>query len=274
MTMIVLHKHARRIALAAVLALAVGPAAAGVAWFGDRNTTYDSTPGSPDRTDAYSDGTAPPADAPNQSKYSDMLQPHTGWAKANDDNIVDLDVPGINGSWCWGLWGYESFSFHSLSNHNLAAARLRFDTRHHPTISGEDLFIYDELGGYAANLDEVNGGPDSVPTLIGDSWQWVSVDIDLLTGDVEVYALDAEGNRTALLGVMEGRISVADREAVLNMAKDGDLYGEVTDDNALSYVEIDVEIGEVPEPATLGLLIAGGLGLLRRRPNRRRCRRD
>jgi len=271
--MIVLHRYARPIALAAVLALAVGPAAAGVAWFGDRNTTYDGTPGSPDRSDAYSDGAAPPADAPNQSKYSDMLQPHTGWAKVNDDNIVDLDVPGINGSWCWGLWGYGSFRFRSLSDHDLVSARLRFDTRHHPTISGEDLFIYDELGGYAANLDSLNGGPGGVPSLIDGSWEWISVDIDLLSGDVEVYAIDAEGNRTELLGVMDGRISAADREAVLNMAKDGDLYGEVTDDNALSYVEIDVELGEpTPEPAMLALLAVGALGLLRRRPAARQHR--
>ena len=263
--MIISHTHTRGLALGIALVAMAAAAPAGIASFGDRNLTYNDTAGSPDRADAYSDGAAPPADAPDQSKYSDMLQPDTGWRKVNDNNIVNLDVPGINASWCWGLWGYGSFRFNSLSDHEVASARLRIDTRHHPTISGEDLFIYDELGDYAANLEAVNAGADGAPSLLdGANWTWLSTDIDLLSGDAAVYALDADGNRTALLGVLQGCISAADRAAVLHMAKDGDLYGEVSDDNALSYVEFEVQTG-VPEPAALSLLALGGLAVLRRR---------
>jgi len=233
------------------------PAAAAASVYGDGNQAFDGSPGSPDLLDSY--GSIP------LFKLDQMLNV---WPKATVRG--ETDDAQTNLSWQWALWQHEAYGYTDLGDHDLLAAILVIEERVMPEAwaTGEALQIYDEAGSYATNLGWVHA------PLVGwlqaegvTDWQWVCLEFDLLGGDVQAWALDADGDVDTSLGTagLLGTLVIpdADRDAILSLASDGELWGEVSDDFALSRAAMDVTV--IPEPAMLSLLALGGVALLVRR---------
>ncbi len=80
-----------------------------------------------------------------------------------------------------------------------------------------------------------------------------------------VYRYDELGWSVPDTGVTIFTVDLAniDGDNRLPWLQDGDLNVHITDDTAVDYAELTIEV--IPEPATLSLLALGGLRLLRRR---------
>jgi len=242
-----------------VVALVALPRAApaSLSVYGDEDQAFDGSAGSPDLLGSY---TSIPL-----FKLDQMLNV---WPKATVRG--ETDDAQTNLSWQWALWEHDVYGYTDLCDHDLLAAILVIEERVMPEAwaTGEDLQIYDEAGAYAANLGWAHA------PLIGwlqaegvTDWQWVRLAFDLLGGDMQAWALDANGDVDPSLGTagLLGTLAIpdADRDVILSLASDGDLWGEVSDDFALSRVAMDVTV--VPEPAMLSLLALGGAALVVRR---------
>lgn len=252
------------VALSLLVSLAAFPrgAPAASSHFGDDNQTFDPTPGSPDLLSSY------PA-----IPFFKLQQMLNVWPKTAGLRS-ETDEGQTNLSWQWALWEHGSYAYTDLNNNDLLTAILTIEERVMPEAwaTGEDLYIYDEVGGHGPNLgDDVH--PQVVSWLQGEGvtdWTYIRLVFDLLSGQADVYALDNSGAVDTSLGTagLLGSVTIPanERDAILALASDGELWGEVGDDFALSQATLDVTV--LPEPATLGLLGFGGLLLLGRRRRR------
>lgn len=149
-----------------------------------------------------------------------------------DQIIADAARPFV-------LQGYTPFDYELVD-----AAYLRFDVFYWSYSSTEGLGVMAEDGSFSslvwnyAWFDDLQG---MLQKHGRDYRQWVSMRMDLLTGDVFAWQIDAYGNPVydyGLIGVYgDHALDQGQLYYVLKLASDGDLYGLLYDDVALGYVD-------------------------------------
>ncbi len=159
----------------------------------------------------------------------------TWWGNgvANTDQIIaDAARPFV-------LQGYTPFDYELVD-----AAYLRFDVFYWSYSNTEGLGVMDEDGSYSSLLWNYAYFDDLQTALQKherDYRQWVSIRLDLLTGEAFAWEIDAFGNPTYDYGVIgkfgDHAWDQGDLYYVLKLAGDGDLYGLLYDDVALGYVD-------------------------------------
>lgn len=133
--------------------------------------------------------------------------------------------------------------------------------------SGEQLYVLIErpvTGStsayyYAAfTRDRAGLTGDNVATAIGNDWHDVRMLIDVANNSSELY-LDGAGTPTATqAGLVEG--------GQYNLTYFGQAGGSVKGQVELAYLRMtNSELAQVPEPASLGLLVLGGGAMLMKR---------
>ena len=219
--------------LIAVTVFAARPAQADVTCTAKNQTAFFATFG--DVTQRY-DG-AGSVDDPAAALYNMPAAYMTNAAQWWGNGVVGTDVMMADAARPVVLQGYEKFDYEDVQS-----AFLRFDLYWTNYSNTEGLGIMDENGfaGTVANfayydrLRAALGKADRVKS------QWISVRLDLRTGNAFASQIDAFGNpifnygQFAVFG--EDPWDSGPLAGILKIASDGNLYPLFYDDMALSYV--------------------------------------
>ena len=149
-----------------------------------------------------------------------------------DQLSVDSAKPGV-------LQGYSKFDYEDT-----LSAFLRFDIYYWHYSNTEGFAVMDEsnFAGTTWNFAYYDWLRKALDAANNDVPQWISVRVDLLTGNAYAWEIDDYGNPIQDYGQFarwgEDAWDSGDLYVVLKSASDGDLYTLLYDDVELSYVAL------------------------------------
>lgn len=191
--------------------------------FGD-NTQTDNGAGSVD------DAAAPLYAMPPQFLGMASQQWGNGLART-DQIVVDAAHPIV-------LQGYSPFDYETTQS-----AFLRFDIYWSTYSNSEALAILDDdITQFMLTFSYYDRLTERLRKFGVNGPEWVSIRLDLLTGDAYAASIDAYGNPIVDYGQFATfGTDPADQGQlyyILKLASDGDLFAELYDDMPLSYVAL------------------------------------